>query len=214
MPSGGPTNPLMDPHSRVRMEHLAPTPKHQLQLVALGMTMGGASTIIARAPSVGVAMMNKSVALIAAAGAMRDIYPAFGPHHKLGVRYGGTGEVMPMSQAWPMMGMIYGPIARKVPVPQYGFGFTSVPNGSSRWVYEQKIAESRSGKDSGLPSTNRKARSGTSSSRRRRSLARKGGNGSRRSYRGRKRRPPYCRVHKRNHWCKYTSTRKTPYRRR
>ncbi len=210
MPSGGPTNPLMDPKSRVRMEHLAPTPKHQLELFALGLSVGGASAIIRRFPSIGVTVMNKSVALVAAAGAMKDVYPGlmgdlgFETGHKLGVRYGGTGEVMPMSRAFPLTGIIYGPIARKVPVPQYGFGITSVPVGSTRWVYEQKKAKSRPGKDSGLPSTNRKARSGISSSRRRGSLARKGGNGSRRPVRGRKRRPPYCRVHKRNHWCKYT----------
>ncbi len=183
------------------------TPKRRDTIVAAAAVSGvgyGTASLVTRFPSVGVTMMNKSVAAIAAAGAMRDIYPAFGPDYKFGIRYGGTGEVMPMSQAFPMTGMIYGSIARKVPVPQYGFGITSVPNGSTRWVYEQKKVQSRPGQDSGLPSTNRKARSGTSSSRSRRSLARKGGNGSRRSYRGRKRRPPYCRVHKRNHWCKYT----------
>ena len=164
MPEGRPAD---YPHI-VKPGLLTPTPQRQAAFVGATLGIGIAGRL---PPGIQARLLNYGVKTYAAAVAMGDSYPAFGPEQKFAVRYGGTGEVTTMGQAIPFTQM-YGPAAKYTPWPDIGFGLTAVPNTSSRWVYEMN--KSRPGEHtsrSGTPETGKsipgasaqKGRSGPSS---------------------------------------------------
>ena len=134
---------------------LTPTPQRQAAFVGTTLGIGIAGRL---PPGIQARLLNLGVKTYAAAVAMGDSYPAFGPEQKFAVRYGGTGEVTTMGQAIPFTQM-YGPAAKYTPWPDIGFGLTAVPNTSSRWVYENN--KSRPGEhraSSGTPNTRKTIR--------------------------------------------------------
>ena len=191
---------------------LTPTPQRQAAFVGLAF---GAGAVGALPPGIQVRLLNLGVKSYAAAVAMGDAYPALGSSHKLGIRYGGTGEVSTLAKAVPFTQM-YGAGPKYTPWPDFGFGLTAVPNTSSRWVYEQN--KSRPGEHtsrSGTPQTS-KSMLGASAPKTRKSTtsSKKGrGSGARlrvsRGHRLRKSRRtvPWCRVHNKRHYCRLTRKR-------
>lgn len=136
--------------------------------------MFGAGALASLRPGVAVRAADLGVKVAAGHFAMRDAYPALGPDHKLGIRYGGTGDVTTLAKAYPQS-EFYGRAPRYIPWPDIGFGVTSVPVGSSRFIYESKKSESSFRTSSaivrrkgGSGSTSRVTKRTTSSSTRRR----------------------------------------------
>lgn len=202
----------------VRSGDLTPTLERQAAFV--GLTLG-AGAVYAR-PGMAIRAYKFALPRYVAAVEMAKLGPGlkgdlgFGGGQQMGVRYGGTGEITTIGGAVPFTRM-YGP-AHTLPFPDFGFGLTSVPEGSSRFYYEagksglttkqttEIIGEfkSRGGQARSLPSSvgSRKSGSiGSPSAQATRSPSR-GRRGSRIS--GRRRRAPYCRRHKKYHWCNFT----------
>ncbi len=193
---------------------LTPTPQRQARFVGAAL---GVATVGAFPPGIQVRLLNLGVKSYAAAVAMGDAYPALGRSHKFGIRYGGTGEVSTLAKAVPITQM-YGPGPRYTPWPDFGFGLTAVPNTSSRWVYENN--KSRPGEHTRRTSRvagpfTDKSMSGASAPKGKSSTSPKKGRGSgarlrvSRGHRMRKSRRtvPWCRVHKKRHFCKFTRKR-------
>ena len=131
---------------------LTPTPTRQATFVGAA---AGLAAVGALPAGLQVRLLTRTTHLYAGLVAMGDAYPALGSSQKLGIRYGGTGEVTTLGRAIPIT-MMYGPLPGKVPFPDFGFGLTAVPNTSSRWVYENN--KSRPGEHtsrSGTPQTSK-----------------------------------------------------------
>ena len=111
---------------------LTPTPRRQATFVGAAL---GLAAVGALPAGLQVRLLTRTTHLYAGLVAMGDAYPALGSSQKLGIRYGGTGEVTTLGRAIPITNM-YGPLPSKVPFPDFGFGLTAVPITSSRWVYE------------------------------------------------------------------------------
>lgn len=73
------------------------------------------------------------------------LYPALGPDHKIGLRFGATGDTVPMSKHWFLRHYThgYGVSMKGLPVPQFGLGITSVPNDETRWGFATPGGKSR-----------------------------------------------------------------------
>ena len=131
---------------------LTPTPRRQATFVGAAF---GVAAFGALRPGLQVRLMTRATHVYAGLVAMGDAYPALGSKQKLGIRYGGTGEVTTLAKAIPFTQM-YGAGPKYTPFPDFGFGFTAVPNTSSRWVYERN--KSRPGEHtsrSGTPQTSK-----------------------------------------------------------
>jgi len=197
---------------------LTPTPQRQAAFVGTALTAGAVGALPA---GIQARLLNLGVKSYAAVVAMGDAYPALGPNYKLGIRYGGTGEVTTLGRAIPITQM-YGSLPGKIPFPDFGFGLTAVPNTSSRWVYENN--KSRPGEhrrrtscvagplqtDKSMSGASAFRKSGPSSKSKsgqyiRRRRMTKGDSGIRRG--ARTRTTPWCTVHKRRHFCRLTRKR-------
>ncbi len=211
MPGPG-TSPI------VRSGYLTPTPQRQAAFVGFAFG-GGIMAGLLRRPTIALRTYGMISSRVAAAGEMAKVYPALGPDRKVAVEFGFSGDTVTLAQAMPFLIAIYGnsPVMG-LPVPDVGFGLTSVANSSSRLAWENnKKSVSRGGQDTsrtGKPSKVGSStspltpKSGTSSkSGRRKPSQRRRGPKGRRS-RGNSRRPtPWCRRHNRRHFCKYTRKR-------
>ena len=122
------------PH--VRSGRLTPTPERQAAFLALSI---GAGAFYAR-PGMALRAYKFALPRYVAAVEMAKLGPGlkgdlgFGGGQQMGVRYGGTGEMTTIGRAIPFTRM-YGP-AHTLPVPDFGFGLTSVPEDSSRFYHE------------------------------------------------------------------------------
>ncbi len=174
----------------------APTPKRQMALVG---ALYGAG-IVAASPSLTYRAYGLASRAVAKAAFIGPVLPALGPKAKVAVRWGGTGEFVRLDQHY-MLRMYATPATRGLPLPQFGWGLTSVPAGSTRLPYEMR--------KKGI--TNVQVVSGplskSSQQRGKTRAATKLGRPS--SVRGARRRragvnTPWCRVHRRRHWCPLT----------
>ena len=177
--------------------------KRNLAMIAsvpLGLGVGravlGSPSVVSRAYHIGMRLFAYEMALA-------PLLPALGPKHKVGIRYGWSGEWVRWDQH-PIMMWYSMPSTRGLPIPEMGWGPTSVPVGSSRLVHMSNIDKSRVGS---ITSSQRygtftpTTRGGPSAQKTRRAqgILRRGS-----AQRGRVRQKPWCRVHKRRHWCRYT----------
>lgn len=180
---------------------LVPTPTRQMQFAAA--VFGG--PMIARAafssPTVSSRAYHLGMRLFAAEMALAPLLPALGSKHKVGIRYGWSGEWVRWDQH-PMLRWYSMPSTRGLPVPEMGWGPTSVPIGSSRLVHMKNIEKSRVGSITSsqrygtfTPST----KGGPSAQKTRRAQGIKSRG---RTKSGRER--PWCRVHQAHHWCQFT----------
>lgn len=119
-------------------------PTVQKQILTVASVMAGGSFLLAR-PSFAFRAADIGSQLLASHIAVEAAYPAIYPSRKLGIQYGGTGEVTTLAKAIPQTGF-YGYAPRYIPMLDFGFQITNVPVGSSRVVYEQN--KSRGAKDS------------------------------------------------------------------
>ncbi len=99
-------------------------------LVAGGLGVAG----IARNPQNIVRAWKYSAGAIQTATELKGLLPALGPEHKVGVRYG-SQEMTTIGEV-PVLRMYSGTTTDNLPLPTFGFGLTSVPTGSSRFISE------------------------------------------------------------------------------
>ena len=174
---------------------VAPTSKRQMALVG---ALYGAG-IVSTSPALTYRAYGLASRAVAKAAFIGPVLPALGPKAKVAVRWGGTGEFVRMDQHH-MLRYYTTPATRGLPLPQFGWGLTAVPVGSTRLPYEmrkkgitnvqvvsgplskssQQRGKTRTATKLGRPSPSRGARK-----------KRAGGT-------------PWCRVHRRRHWCPLT----------
>ncbi len=176
------------------------TPEQRRMVVAAAATVVGARMIYS-SPALTSRVYHIGMRLAAAEVALAPLLPALGPKHKLGIRYGWSGEWVRWDQH-PMLRWYAVPSTRALPVPEMGWGPTSVPVGSTRLVHIQNIERSRPGSAMSsqrhgtfTPSTRGVA--SAQKTRRAQGIKSRG-----RAKPGRER--PWCRVHQRHHWCQFT----------
>ena len=116
---------------------LTPTPGRQMKFVG-GIYGGTGIAGLTRSPKTVYRTWQFGASTITSIGEMRGLLPALGTRHKLGLRYGGTGEVTSIGST--RIGHMYmgGMPEADLPIPTYGVGLTSVPVGSSRMMFEGK----------------------------------------------------------------------------
>jgi hypothetical protein len=168
--------------------------------LGVGRAMLGSPSVVSRAYHIGMRLFAYEMALA-------PLLPALGPKHKVGIRYGWTGEWVRWDQH-PIMMWYSMPSTRGLPIPEMGWGPTSVPVGSSRLVHMSDIEKSRGGstrpkssqqvRRTGGPSAQGASGFGRSPSARKRTIRR--AKASRRGVSS----APWCFTHKRRHWCRYT----------
>lgn len=166
----------------------------------------GARFLLAR-PGIAVRAAKQTSKAVAGYGALAPAYPALRKDRKLALMYGGTGKVKPLSEVSPYTRR-YGLAPRYILVPEYGFGISNVPIGSSRLIpysdYQSRRERSSSSyqQNGGSPWAQRKRRTQGSSYIPRNRVSRRGGGQGRRYFRrGIASRSPYCYIHKKRHWC-------------
>lgn len=149
--------------------------------------------------------------------ALDELWPAIGSKKKVGFRFGGKG-VMPLGLLfpWPTNRYLLPHVAR-FPVPTYGFGFTSVPVHESRWPSFPEVGHSpdQGSRNGQLAETNSdRATEGRGSAPRSGGSVPAPSNGrpsspNRRNGTSRNtlRISPWCRSHRRRHWCPVTRRR-------
>ncbi len=163
--------------------------------IILTSVLGGPALGIFRNPRNVVRAWKVGASTLASFTELKGTLPALGPDHKLGIRFGSQemstlGEMHLIDPTMP---------EASLPFPNFGFGFTAVPNTSSRLVYEAK--KSRPGEHTGRtsrvagPLQTGKSMPGAS--------AKKSTRRSRRSKPARRMRArKWCRRHKRYDRCK------------
>ncbi len=173
----------------------------QRRMVVAGAATVMGARVVYSSPGLTSKAYHLGMRLFAAEMALAPLFPALGSEHKLGIRYGWSGEWVRWDQH-PMLRWYSTPSTRALPVPEMGWGPTSVPVGSSRLVYMENIEKSRGGSITSsqrygtfTPST----RGGPSAQKTRRAQGIKSRG---RAKPGRER--PWCRVHQRHHWCQFT----------
>ena len=121
------------------------TQKRNQAIIAASLAVPG--FYILRSPTMALRTYGMIASRVAAAQEMAKAYPALRPDRKLAIEYGFSGDTVALAQAMPFLIAIYGntPVMG-LPVPDVGFGFTSVANSSSRLAWEgDKKSLSRGG---------------------------------------------------------------------
>ncbi len=108
------------------------------QLAVLGLAVGGVGLAN---PKNFVRAWHYGAGAAAAYADYRELSPALGPSHKVGLRFGGTGQVQSLNRAFPGISL-YG-VEGQLPVPTFGFGFTAVPVSESRRPFSTKSRKPR-----------------------------------------------------------------------
>ncbi len=95
---------------------------------------------------------------IQSATELHGLLPALGPDYKVGLGFGSQGmTTMGEIHIGPHYPFNYG-TTENLPVPTFGIGLTSVPNRSSRFIYEGKKNQSRGGQQVAMQTREARAR--------------------------------------------------------
>lgn len=185
--------------------------------------LGSAPALASAYPTHAYRLYRWSLPVLAHMTALEELWPAVGRDKKVGFRFGGKG-VMPLGALapWPF-NLYFMPHVKRFPVPTYGFGFTAVPAHESRAPRFPSWSGSSSDRREKLDAEPPDQEGETNGSRQTKgggSAPPRGGsvpspsngrpspssrrNGSRRNT---LRISPWCRSHRRRHWCPVTRRR-------